>query len=158
MIACFNDVKNIMQKAYDGLQRGGWIEFQDAAFEISGFNGDVDFESSRFKDWIGLVRAGANVVGRDLTKAKKYKQQLIDAGFTDVCEKVVEVPGGPCGEGDQARMIGVYTANAFHSGVIDTFRNLVVLSGELTGAEVDDLTAQVKEEIREARFQWCTTM
>jgi hypothetical protein len=52
-IACFNDVT-----AFDGLALGGWIEFQDACFEIHGVESGR-FHGTAMERWSRLVPKGA---------------------------------------------------------------------------------------------------
>lgn len=156
-IACFNDVMTIMRKAFDGLALGGWIEFQDACFEIHGLEGGR-FHGTAMEQWSRLVPKGAAALGRNLAKAKLYKAQLEDVGFVDVHERIIHVPGGPWPSGDKAKLIGVYTANAFHTGVVDSFKNFLLAAGEMSSAEVDSLTTQVKRDIRDASIRWYIPM
>lgn len=156
-IACFNDVMTIMRKAFDGLALGGWIEFQDACFEIDGVESGR-FRGTAMERWSRLVPKGAAALGRNLAKAKLYKTQLEYVGFVDVHERIIHVPGGPWPAGDKARLIGVYTANAFHTGVVDSFKNFLLAAGETSSAEVETLTTQVKKDIRDASIRWYIPM
>lgn len=156
-IACFNDVTTIMRKAFNGLALGGWIEFQDACFEIHGLESGK-FHGTAMERWSRLVPKGAAALGRNLAKAKLYKTQLEDVGFVDVHERIIHVPGGPWPSGDKAKLIGVYTANAFHTGVVDSFKNFLLSAGEMSSAEVDSLTTQVKEDTRDASIRWYIPM
>lgn len=146
-----------MRKAFDGLARGGWIEFQDACFEINGLESGR-FRGTAMERWSRLVPKGAAALGRNLAKAKLYKTQLEDVGFVDVRERIIHVPGGPWPSGDKAKLIGVYTANAFHTGVVDSFKNFLLAAGEMSSAEVDTFAAQVKEDIRDANIRWYIPM
>jgi hypothetical protein len=101
---------------------------------------------------------GAAALGRDLAKANLYKIQLEDIGFVDVHKRIIHVPGGPWPSGDKAKLIGVYTANAFHTGVVDSFKNFLVAVGDMSAAEVDSLTTQVKKDIRDASIKWYIPM
>lgn len=156
-IACFNDVTTILRKALDGLAPGGWIEFQDACFEIGGLESD-GLQGTAMERWSRLVPRGAEKLGRDLAKAKLYRAQLEAVGFLDVHERIIHVPGGPWPSGDKAKLIGVYTANAFHTGVVDSFKNFLLAAGEMTSGEVERLTTQVKDDIRNANLKWYIPM
>lgn len=81
--------------------------------------------------------AGAKLEGRAMCKAALYKQQLVDAVFVDVHEKVVPVPGGSWGTGDKERTVGTSMVDVCHGGVIDSFRTLLVASGDLSAEAVD---------------------
>lgn len=159
-LGCFNSTVRVVQKAYDGLQKGGWIELQDAGFDIWGLNDNSGFQQSHLKRWWHLVQSGASSLGRDLTKARLYQRQLKDAGFVDVVEKVCEVPGGPWPESGKDKLIGVCTANAFCAsmGVVDAFKPFLVAAQGVSEAEGVKLIALVKQEIQVAKFPWLTSL
>lgn len=108
--------------------------------------------------WSRLVPKGAAALGRNLAKAKLYKAQLEDVGFVDVNQRIIHVPDGPWPSWDKAKLIGVYTDNAFHTGVVDSFKSFLLAAGEMSSAEVDSLTTQVKRDIRDASIRWYTPM
>lgn len=157
MIACFKDVTAVMRKAFDGLAPGGWIEFQDPGFDYHGLQ-EGSMAGTALEQWLTLVREGAELRGRDLTKARLYKTQLEEAGFVDVYERVVNVPVGPWAKGDRAKLIGVCMANAFHTGSVDAFKQFLVAGGKLSAEEIEDLSAQVKSELRNVNLRWYMTM
>lgn len=157
MVANFNDVTTLMRKALDSLKPGGWIEFQDPGFDCQGFvEGSID--DLAVSKWLKLVCKGGAMCGRDLTKARHYRRQLEEVGFVDVCERKVNVPIGPWANGGRAKVIGVYMANAFHTGSVDAFKQFLTAGGELSEEEIEDLSAQVKSEVRNANLRWYTTM
>ncbi|KAJ4392306.1 hypothetical protein N0V93_005931 [Gnomoniopsis smithogilvyi] len=157
MVACFNDVTVVMQRAFNGLAPGGWIEFQDPGFDFYQLQ-QSDKAETPLARWLTLVKKSAMTCGRDLTKARLYKTQLEAAGFVDVCERVIKIPVGPWAKGERAKIIGVWMANAFHSGSVDAFKQFLAAGGELSGEQIEELSAQVKSELRDVNLRWFTTM
>lgn len=158
MTACFNDVKTVMSKALHGLTAGGWIEFQEGCFSPHGVPDDETLEGTALGRWCALVAAGAANCGRDLTKARQYKQQLTETGFVDVHERVIHVPGGPWAKDSKSKLLGVYFANMFCMGAIDSFKKLLAASGELSSSEMDELSEKVKEDVQNPQIRWYMPM
>lgn len=158
MTACFNDVKTVMRKALYGLAAGGWIEFQEGSFKPHGVPDDDALEDTAIGRWCKLVVAGAAKAGRDLTKARLFKQLLTETGFVDVHERVIHVPCGPWPKVSKVKLMGVYMANTFRMGAIDSFKMLLGASGELSPSEMDELSEQVKEDVQNPNIRWYMPM
>lgn len=158
MTACFNDVKTVMRRALHGLTAGGWVEFQEGCFNPHGMPDDGELEGTALGQWCRLVAAGAVKCGRDLTKARLYKQQLAETGFVDVHEQVIDVPGGPWAEDRKAKLLGAYFANMMCTGAIDSFKKLLAASGELSSSEMDELSEKVKEDVQNPEIRWYMPM
>lgn len=156
MTTCFNDVKTVMHRALHGLTAGCWIEFQEGCFNPQ--PDDDALEGTTLGRWCRLVATGAAKCGRDLTKAREYKQQLAETGFVDVHEQVINVPGGPWPEDKKAKLLGVYFANMLCMGAIDSFKKLLAASGELSSSEMDELSEKVKEDVQNPGIRWYMPM
>ncbi|KAL2272988.1 hypothetical protein FJTKL_05664 [Diaporthe vaccinii] len=158
MTACFNDVKTVMRRALQGLTAGGWVEFQEGCFNPHGVPDDDALEGTALGRWCRLVAAGAAKCGRDLTKARLYKQQLTETGFVDVHERVIHVPGSPWPKDRKAKLLGVYFANMLCMGAIDSFKQLLAAAGELSSSEMDELREKVKEDVQNPEICWYMPM
>lgn len=92
VLTCFDDHRTVIRKAFENLEPGvGWMEVCDPDFEL--LSPDNTADGTAFKRWYDLVVEGGANAGRDVRVAKKYKQMLLDAGFCDVVEEVVPMPG-----------------------------------------------------------------
>ncbi|KAJ0123112.1 methyltransferase domain-containing protein [Diaporthe amygdali] len=158
MTACFNDVTTVMRRSFDALTAGGWIEFQEGCFHLHGVPNDDALEGTAIGRWCQMVAAGAANAGRDLTKARLYKQQLAETGFVDVHEQVIRVPGGPWSDESKAKLMGAYLANTFLMGAIDSFKKLLGAARELSPPEMDELTEQVKQDVQNPEIRWYMPM
>lgn len=90
VFSCFDDHRVVMQKAFDNLKPGGWIEFNDFTLEHLSTDGSGD--GTAHARWTELMVQAAQNAGRDFHVAKKYKQWLLEIGFVDVVEEVIPVP------------------------------------------------------------------
>jgi hypothetical protein len=72
-----------------GLQRflnpGGQLELVDIVFPIKCDDGTLSKDSALMK-WSHFIAEAADKLGRKVDSAKRYKEQLEEAGFTDVVE------------------------------------------------------------------------
>lgn len=99
MVTCFNDPEKVMRSAFEHLNPGGWIEYQDSSMPIYDFYGGATgkllpvmnqgvaclnllFTGSKMEVWNKHFGQGAAAVGRDMKKASKYKQRMIETGCT----------------------------------------------------------------------------
>ncbi|KAK8104615.1 Secondary metabolism regulator laeA [Apiospora kogelbergensis] len=57
VLSCFSDVRTVIRRAYDHLEAGGWIEFQDGVFELEGHE-DGSFENTALQRWNALLGEG----------------------------------------------------------------------------------------------------
>lgn len=86
MIGSFANVPQFVKQAFDNLAPGGTLEMADILYPIKLNDGEFPVDSAVVK-WCDLISQAMQKVGRRADCARLYKQQLIDAGFTDVVEK-----------------------------------------------------------------------
>ncbi|KAK8016817.1 hypothetical protein PG993_015006 [Apiospora rasikravindrae] len=153
VLSCFHDVRTVIRRAHDHLSPGGWIEFQDGVFDLAGHD-DGSFEGTALQRWSALLRAGAAARGRDLAKARRYKQHLLDAGFVDVHERLIMVPGGPWhAEDAKMKVVGVYTTNIMSTHVLESFKPFLASAG-LSPAEIEAMSGEVRREMLDSGIRW----
>ncbi|KAK8009134.1 hypothetical protein PG991_011685 [Apiospora marii] len=153
VLSCFHDVRTVIRRAHDHLTPGGWLEFQDGVFELAG-HADGSLEGTALQRWNALLRKGAAARGRDFAKARHYRQHLLDAGFVDVEERVIMVPGGPWhAEDDKMRVVGVYITNIMSTGVVESFKPFLTSAG-LSQAEIETLSGEVRREMLDSSIRW----
>lgn len=88
---CFDDHREVIRKCYDNLQPGGWIELQDAVFNLLCTDGSAD--GSHIEKFSRLILQAGQAIGRDFNIPCKYKQMLHEAGFVDCHEEIGPIPG-----------------------------------------------------------------
>ncbi|CAN8100941.1 unnamed protein product [Discula destructiva] len=93
VVTCFDDHRTVIQKAFDNLNPGGWIELNDTVFELLCTDGSAD--GTHVQHWTDMILQGGEAAGRDFQSPKKYKQWLLDHGFVDVVEEIIPIPINP---------------------------------------------------------------
>lgn len=73
------------------LTPGGYIEMLDPIYPMASDDGTLLPDSPVYR-WSKLLNEAAEKLGSGLGSGKRYKQQLIDAGFTNVVEIVYKWP------------------------------------------------------------------
>lgn len=96
VVTGFDDHRTVIKKAFDNLNAGGWIEFNDVLFQLLCTDGTAD--GTNIQKWSELVLEAGDAVGRDFRAVKKYKEWLWDVGFVDVVEEIIPCPSEnfPC--------------------------------------------------------------
>ncbi|KAJ6439667.1 methyltransferase domain-containing protein [Purpureocillium lavendulum] len=117
VITCFDDTRAVLQRCFDSLRPGGYIELFDPSFDTIDFDGSSG--GSNYEGWLSHLRHGMRCVNRDLLRPKHYPSWCRDVGFVDVKEATFPVPLGVWPRDPQLKTIGktlVYTSmNALSS-------------------------------------------
>jgi hypothetical protein len=74
-------------------------------------------ENYLLNEWWEHLGKGLAVFGRDLTAVLKTAQQLTDAGFINVEERVVKLPIGPWAKDKKLRTVGLYAQASIEDGL-----------------------------------------
>ncbi|KAF7556940.1 hypothetical protein G7Z17_g985 [Cylindrodendrum hubeiense] len=91
MTGSIRDWPKMFRQAYENLSPGGYIELMDPIYPVTSDDGTVPKESAVFK-WSTLMNEAAHKLGTGLDSGLRYKDQLIDAGFTNVTEAPYKWP------------------------------------------------------------------
>lgn len=136
------------------MKPGGWIELQDATRELQCI--DDTARGTALERWFQLLSLAGTNVGRDMDKAKAYKQHLLDAGYVDVKELVLPVPGSPWPSEKKWKTVGMYMGHAITQS-IDSYREFLSQSG-ITPQELDTLSLQAKADVNNIGIHWYLQM
>lgn len=91
LVGSIGDWPKFFKQSFDNLNPGGWIECQDITFPAECDDGTLK-KGSYIDQWSSLMIEATNIFGRGAQSAKKYKQQMIDAGFVNVTEVIYRWP------------------------------------------------------------------
>ena len=84
------DVPRLLRQAYDHLNPGGWIEWQE--YETTSKTDDNSFPAdSAMLKWTENLNAAANKFGKVMNIAPMIKSSIEKAGFVNVVEKIYKV-------------------------------------------------------------------
>ncbi|KAK4142220.1 S-adenosyl-L-methionine-dependent methyltransferase [Dichotomopilus funicola] len=91
---CFSDPPGLVEKAFNQLEPGGYLEIQDMACPIGCDDGTLHPDSPLWI-WVTTLMQAMEAAGRPPTVAQQWKTILEEAGFVDVVETVHKWPINP---------------------------------------------------------------
>ena len=142
---CFADGKRLWQQAYDALEPGGWIEFQDASLPIRADDGTMD--GTHWEDWVNKFMDAMTKVGRDCTAPEHYEQWAKDVGFVNVVRQDYKWPQNPWPKDPLMKDLGrwhtVNTLDGLHGFSARLFTGVLGMSAE----DVEALLVKVRKDI-----------
>lgn len=105
---CFDDPRRVVQQAYDNLEPGGWLEFQD--MDSAPRCDDDTLTGTALEKLSALFNEGSKRLGRECMITQYYKDYLREAGFEDITERKFKLPGNTWPKDPYAKQIGMYEA------------------------------------------------
>ncbi|KAK9782961.1 putative Methyltransferase domain-containing protein [Seiridium cardinale] len=117
---------------------GGWVEFQDTAFEF--FQANKSFAGNAIMRWAEGCNRRMEAIGGDGMKAYKYKAWLEDAGH-------VWTPVSPWAEDRKFRNIGAWSQSKLYDGAKGIGWRLLKASG-MGPEQIEQLIVEVRQELR----------
>ncbi|KAH8668802.1 S-adenosyl-L-methionine-dependent methyltransferase [Xylariales sp. PMI_506] len=115
VFTCFNDPKKMMQEAFNSMNSGGWLEYQDGEpqyFRDGGDDGDLAFQRMAQAG----VRGAKLLAGRDIEVACKYKTWMEEVGFINVRELKLRLPVSPWSADPREKLVGSYMQRNYLDG------------------------------------------
>lgn len=115
-LGIFKDFRAIIQKGFNNLEPGGWMESQELYSKVFCDDGTMP------ADW-GLLQwsldqdTAAMKLGRPLRIANKLKTWYEQAGFVDVKQEVFSIPVNQWAKEDKQKMMGTFMAWNMQQGL-----------------------------------------
>lgn len=104
MMGDLPQLDDLIQSIYAHLNPGGWAEFTEWVVVIE--TPDRSCEGGAFMRWNRLLRQGIQRLGSSVYYPLRYKERLLDAGFTNVTEVKNAAPNNACYPGKRIQRIG----------------------------------------------------
>ncbi|KAK6076583.1 methyltransferase domain-containing protein [Seiridium cupressi] len=145
---CFNDMRAVIQTAYDNLKPGGWIELQDGSFDLRQENGN--YEGSPLYRWSDGCIRGAAVHGRDILLQGKYEGWLKEAGFIETRERQVIVPCNPWPKARKQKEMGHFQLKNLLDGMRGVGFKMMRAAG-FSPEEIEQTVTEAKEYVSDCR-------
>ncbi|KAH8666892.1 S-adenosyl-L-methionine-dependent methyltransferase [Xylariales sp. PMI_506] len=149
MYTCFNDIRTVIQHAYDNLNPGGWIEFQEA--RIKCYQANPSFTGNALQRWSDGCIRGAKASGRDIDKVPHYKGWLEEIGFVGVVERQLLSPFGPWHADPHLKRVGEYN----FQNAIEGARPVGWVMLKNSGMTTEEVESLINETILELRNPDC---
>ncbi|KAG7434936.1 Secondary metabolism regulator LAE1 [Fusarium oxysporum f. sp. raphani] len=155
MIASFKSWPDILSKAFENLEPGGYIEVQDNIYPLASDDGTI--HNTYILTWSELMVKAANKIGRSITVASKFKSMLEDAGFIDIVEIKKRIPMNRWPKRSRYKELGTWSCYMLHSSLEGISMGLLTRLG-LTVDEVHVLLAKVRRDLLNTKIHgyWYT--
>jgi hypothetical protein len=142
LLGIFNDFREIIQKGYNNLVPGGWMESQEIYSKP--FCQDMTPTDWQLFDWTETQDKAAMQLGRPLRIANKLKKWYEQAGFVDVHEEVFRIPHNSWAKDPRFKMLGKFFNLNMNAGVYAWTVEYFVTALQWTPLEVEVYLAQLR--------------
>jgi len=145
LVTCFQDHRNVIKSAFENLNPGGYLEFQDLNLPITSIDNSMD--GTALQHWILLCVEAARKLGSDWTRVPKYKDYFAEAGFVDVVEHRYSWPTNSWARGQHNKQLSVWYNQDCIDG-IQAFSLAVLTRGlGMSSQEVEMMLVDVRKDI-----------
>ncbi|KAK2054069.1 S-adenosyl-L-methionine-dependent methyltransferase [Colletotrichum caudatum] len=152
MISSFSSWPDMLAKAYENLEPGGYIELQDNMFPLQCQTGPMADDYAPYK-WSNLLVEGCNKIGRPITVAASFKQMLEEAGFVDVEERKAIWPFNPWPKDKKLNDIGYWSQTSTLMGIEGFSMALFTRVLDWSPEETTVFCAEVRKEHKKIGVQ-----
>ncbi|KAL1840130.1 hypothetical protein VTJ49DRAFT_786 [Mycothermus thermophilus] len=151
MMASIKDWPALVKNAYDNLNPGGWVEFQDYDIMYYSEDGSLKPESATHQ-WISELIDTSNKIGRDPQPGRSLEKWVREAGFEKVEHHKFRMPIGGWPKDPGLKQIGTYNLAQLLSG-LEAF-SLRLYCGVLgwSKEELMVLLAKVRKELKDPKL------
>lgn len=150
LLTCFADPKSILQKAYDNLAPGGYLELQDTVLPWKFATPPP--KNSPFARWNDISMEASVKGGRPWTNVQYYPRWFKEIGFEEIKTNLFFVPSGGWSNDprdDRVGALSMLNTNIALEGW--TLRNLERIGW--TAEQTLQLVAEIKDELRSGKLQ-----
>jgi Methyltransferase domain len=148
LMSCFKDHRRVLERAFDALAPGGYLEMQDADFPMKCV--DDSILGTALWEWNMSILDGAEKAGRPWTRTKQYKGWMEEIGFVDVEEQILHWPSNTWPKDKHLKRLGLWFQHDLLEGLNST---KAVLTRGLgwSNEKVEDFLVDVRKDIRNKR-------
>lgn len=133
-----------MQKAFDNLVPGGYLELQELVFPFC--SAKPLPKDSPYARWTEVTWEANKILPRKYDHAKNYAKFMREAGFVDVQEQTFFLPCGEWTGDPRYAKLGSWQMLNFMNGLEGgTLRNLRLLG--MPVEEIDEVVEEVRQEV-----------
>ncbi|KAI9706612.1 MAG: hypothetical protein M1836_003621 [Candelina mexicana] len=146
MFLAIKDFPKLIRNAYDTLKPGAWIELSELNINPRSYDAQMP-DPSQILLWIDYLRQAATAMGFDMQIARKFKGMVIEAGFEEVTEEILEVPWGIWPKDQRLKEIGFWHKEQLKQGLQGIAMGLLTRSLGWTPSEVELFLVGLRKEI-----------
>ncbi|KAI1115793.1 S-adenosyl-L-methionine-dependent methyltransferase [Nemania sp. NC0429] len=149
LMSCFDDPGKVVKQAFENLEPGGFIEFQDALFPMN-WVGEPPRQSALYR-WNNLLMEGLRNIGRSWSNVVNYPRYFEEAGFENIVERRFYWPTSPWAKGKYFKTVAMYFQEDMISG-LEAISMKVLQATGMTPTEIQDFCEEVKVDFRDTNL------
>ncbi|CAK4030673.1 related to methyltransferase [Lecanosticta acicola] len=152
MAGCFADWPSLLQKAFDNLEEGGWLELQDYGLPVKSF--DQSHIGTDLLRWGELLCEAARKLGRPMGSdvSTKYEEWMRDAGFVDIQQKMFMWPSNSWPKDPFMKELGRWNQVNIIEGLEGFCMALLTRGLGWSKEEVDVFVAKIAADLRNKKI------
>jgi hypothetical protein len=144
----FTDFREIIQKSYNNLAPGGWMESQELYTKLHCDDHSMP-ANYPLLEWQALLDEAAMGLGKPIRIANKIKKWYEQAGFVDVHEETFPIPVNSWPRDDRLKLLGKFFGWNLEDGVQGWSLEFFVTGLGWSPAEVEVFLAHVRDSIKD---------
>lgn len=152
MSGSISNFPDLFGMCFENLNPGGWVEMVDYYVKLQAV--DDSLVGTALEKWNDCVIEGVKRMGKNALACAKYKRQMEEAGFVDVVEKRVALPGNPWAKGEAQKMLGTMQMenilDGLHGFSIGLFTKMLGMAAE----EVELMLVDVRRDLRNTKIHF----
>jgi SAM-dependent methyltransferase len=145
LAVCFKDPATVFQKAFHSLSPRGYFEMFDFSADIRCL--DDSLAGTALEKFHGMMIQGVKSLGKDMTRAPKYKEYFRDAGFIDIVEKQFRWPTNDWPKGKYYKSVGLWYNRDLQEGLSGMAMAIFTRGLKMSKEEVDTFLEVVRKDI-----------
>ena len=122
------------------------MEWQDYYCDLQAI--DDSMEGTALAQWVKYWIKGAKNLGRDVLSPRKYKVWLEEAGFINVTEQKLVIPGNPWPKGRDLKSMGMWQMTNFMDGLHAASMTIFTKGLGMSAEEVEIFLVDVRKDIK----------
>ncbi|KAK0724066.1 S-adenosyl-L-methionine-dependent methyltransferase [Lasiosphaeris hirsuta] len=156
MFHCFRDHVGVMRSALAQMRPGGYMEWQDWLCVLQ--SSDDSIRGTPLERWSRLYVEAGNRLGRNMLAPRRYKHWMAEAGFVDIVETRLAVPGNPWAKGRDNKRMGFLQMTNFLDGLHAATMKLFTKGLGWTSEAVELFLVDMRKAIKDPsiHFYWTT--
>jgi hypothetical protein len=146
IVSCFADHRSIIQKAYDNLVPGGYLELQDGILPIRFI--DSSGQGTALELWNKCLVEATTKAGKPWTGPLYYQKWMQEVGFEDVVQRKFYWPLNPWPKGKALKERATWANANFTDGIEGWSMALFTRLLGWTKEEVIVFAAKCRDDLR----------
>lgn len=150
MITSCSDFPTLLQRSFDHLRPGGYVELQDVYMPLGCDDGTI--EGTAIGEWNNKFVAAARQRGRDPSWCAKYKDMMIEAGCENVEERTFKWPINSWAKDPELKLIGKWNLVNMLDGLEGFCVRLFSSTLGMTMEEIQMFLVDVRKDIQNRKI------